>query len=46
MGSCSRSDTYYFYSPGNQTTSCQYKLSKILVQRIIDTIDIAILESK
>jgi len=28
---------YYFYSPCNQTTSCQYKLSKRLVQRIIET---------
>ena len=27
---------YYFYSPRNQTTSCQYKLSKKLVQRIIE----------
>ena len=27
---------YYFYSPRNQTTSSQYKLSKKLVQRIID----------
>ena len=27
---------YYFYIPHNQTTSCQYKLSKILVQRIIE----------
>ena len=25
---------YYFYSPRNQTTSCQYKLSKTLVYRI------------
>ena len=25
-----------FYSPRNQTTSCQYKLSKKLVQRIIE----------
>ena len=27
---------YYFYSSRNQTTSCQYKLSKKLVQRIIE----------
>jgi len=27
---------YYFYSPRNQTTSCQYKLSKKLVQCIKD----------
>jgi len=27
---------YYFYSPRNQTTSCQYKLSIRLVQRIIE----------
>ena len=31
MGPCS----YYFYSR-NQTTSCQYKLSKKLVQYIIE----------
>jgi len=27
---------YYFYIPRNQTTSCQYKLSKKLVQHIIE----------
>ena len=27
---------YYFYSSRNPTTSCQYKLSKKLVQRIIE----------
>ena len=27
---------YYFYIPRNQTTSCQYKLSKKLVQSIIE----------
>ena len=37
---------YYFYGPRNQTTSCQYKLSKKLVQRIIGTIGLVVLESK
>jgi len=27
---------YYVYSPRNETTCCQYKLSKKLVQRIIE----------
>jgi len=35
---------YYFYSPRNQTTSCQYKLSKNPVQRIIEAQ--SVLESK
>ena len=34
----------YFYSPRNQTTSCQYKLSKKLVQHIIEAQ--SVLESK
>ena len=35
-GSVLQVRVYYFYSPRNQTISCQYKLSKKLVQRIIE----------
>ena len=33
-GSVLQVPAYYYYIPCNQTTSCQYKLSKKLVQRI------------
>ena len=33
---CSRSVLIIVYIPRNQTTPCQYKLSKNLVQRIIE----------
>jgi len=38
---------YYFYSPRNQTTSCQYRLSKkTSAAHYRGTIDLAVLESK
>ena len=38
---------YYFYSPRNQTTSCQYKLSKkTSAAHYRGTIGLAALESK
>jgi len=38
---------YYFYSPRNQTTSCQYKLSKkTSAAHYRGTIGLAVLESR
>ena len=36
LSACCRPVLIIFYSQRNQTTSCQYKLSKTLVHRIID----------